>query len=140
MGTQLLLIISKSRVVSDSYRLELHDDHPTRMTGVLQGPLTNYVSVALLIKPVLKIPLTVEFSAKGAISPSHGSLGRLWGSSGSPDHHPPPSSYPTRVRVSLSLPFCPLLCEHNSFAEEADSIASTIAERVNLSPMTRRRV
>ena len=41
MGTQLLLIISKSRVVSDSYRLELHDDHPTRMTGVLQGPLTN---------------------------------------------------------------------------------------------------
>ena len=39
MGTQLLLIISKSRVVSDSYRLELHDDHPTRMTGVLQGLL-----------------------------------------------------------------------------------------------------
>ena len=42
MDIPLLLIIGNSRVVSDSCRLKLHDDHPTRMTGVLQEPLMNY--------------------------------------------------------------------------------------------------
>ena len=41
MNTPLLLIIGNSRVVSDSYRLKFHDDHPTRTTGVLQEPLMN---------------------------------------------------------------------------------------------------
>ena len=35
MDTSLLLIIGNNRVVSDSYRLKLHDDHPMRTTGVL---------------------------------------------------------------------------------------------------------
>ena len=75
MDTPLLLIIGNSRVVPDSYRLKLNDDHPTRVTGVLRGPLTNYLSVVppsrvLSIKPILKIPLTLEFGARGAIAPS----------------------------------------------------------------------
>ena len=36
MDTPLLLIMGNGKVVSDSYRLKLPDDHPTRMTGVLQ--------------------------------------------------------------------------------------------------------
>ena len=48
MDTPLLLIIGNSRVVSDSYRLKLHDDHSTRMTGMLQEPLINY----LLLHPL----------------------------------------------------------------------------------------
>ena len=60
MDIPLLLIIGNSGVVS-AYRLKFHDDHPTRMTGVLREPLTNYLSVAppsrdLLFKPVLIIP------------------------------------------------------------------------------------
>ena len=51
-----------------------------------------------------------------------GPLGRRWSGSRPPDHHPPPSRYPARVRVFLSLPFCSLLCKHNSLAEEADSL------------------
>ena len=45
-----------------------------------------------------------------------------WSGSRPPDRHPPPSRYPTRVRVFLSLPFCSLLCEHNSLAEDTDSL------------------
>ena len=60
MDTPLLLIIGNNRVVSDSYRLKLHDDHPTRMTVVLQISLMNYLSVTsssrvLLFEPVLTI-------------------------------------------------------------------------------------
>ena len=46
MDTLLLLIMGNSRVVSDSYRLKFHDNHSTRVTGVLRGPPTNYLSVA----------------------------------------------------------------------------------------------
>ena len=53
-GHSLLLIIGNSRVVSDSYRLKLHDDHPTRVTGVLRESLTNYLSV---VPPPLHRPL-----------------------------------------------------------------------------------
>ena len=38
MDIPLLLIIGNSGVVS-AYRLKFHDDHPTRMTGVLREPL-----------------------------------------------------------------------------------------------------
>ena len=41
MDTPLLLIIDNSRVMSNSYRLKLHDAHPTRMIGVLQESLMN---------------------------------------------------------------------------------------------------
>ena len=74
--------------------------------------------------------LTVEFGVRvgGGIAPSAippsscGPLGRRWSGSRPPDRHLPPSRYPTRVRVFLSLHFCSLLCEHNSLAEEADSL------------------
>ena len=46
MDTLLLLIMGNSRVVSDSYRLKFHDNHSTRVTGVLRGPPTNYLTVA----------------------------------------------------------------------------------------------
>ena len=51
MNTPLLLIIGNSRVVSDSYRLKLHDDHPTRMTGALQEPLMNYLPFTPFPRP-----------------------------------------------------------------------------------------
>ena len=75
MDTPLLLIIGNSRVVPDFYRLKLNDDHPTCVTGVLRGPLTNYLSVVplsriLLIEPILKITLTLVFGVRGAIAPS----------------------------------------------------------------------
>ena len=74
--------------------------------------------------------LTVEFGVRrgAGIAPSvippssRGPMGRRWSSSRPPDRHPPPPRYPTKVRVSLSLPFCSLLCVHNSRAEEADSL------------------
>ena len=45
-----------------------------------------------------------------------------WSGPGPPDRHHPPPRYPTRVRISLYLPLCPLLYEHNLFTEEADSL------------------
>ena len=42
MDTPLLLIIGNGRVVLDSYRLKLHDAHPTRLIGVL--PVSFYSS------------------------------------------------------------------------------------------------
>ena len=43
MDTSLLLIIGNSRLLSDSYQLKLHADHPTRMTRVFQEPPMNYL-------------------------------------------------------------------------------------------------
>ena len=113
MDTPLLLIIGNSRVISDSYRLKLHGDHPTRVTGVLQGPFTNYLPVApppsrvLLFEPILKIPWLLNLALGGrgiapsAIPPSNrGPLRRRWSGSRPPDRHPPPSRYPTRVTIT----------------------------------------
>ena len=60
MNTSLLLITGNSKVVSDTYRLKLHDDHLKLMTGVLQE-LLMIISIApfsrvLLFEPVLKTP------------------------------------------------------------------------------------
>ena len=63
--------------------------------------------------------------APSAIPPSsRGSLARRWSGSRPPDRHRPPSRYSTRVGVFLSLRFSSFLCEHNSLAEEADSLVS----------------
>ena len=76
-----LIIIVSSRVVSDSHQLKFHNDHPTRMTGVLQGPLTNYVTVALpshvlLIEPVLKISWLLNLALEVIIGQPHISVAR----------------------------------------------------------------
>ena len=66
----MLLIIGNSRVVSDSYRLKLHDDHPTRMTGVLQEPLMNCLQLHPFTRPLVRASpnnsLTDEFGVRGA--------------------------------------------------------------------------
>ena len=66
----MLLIIGNSRVVSDSYRLKLHDDHPTRMTGVLQEPLMNCLQLHPFTRPFVRASPnnspSVEFGIRGA--------------------------------------------------------------------------
>ena len=159
MDTPLLLIIGNSRVVSDSYRLKLHDDHPTRMTGVLQEPLMNYVSVAspsrvLFFEPVLTIPWLLNLALGGplplALSPllvvvrcggDKAALGRL-------------TAIPLHCVILQGWEFLFFSLSARSFASITRwqkrrtalyscgplSIASTIAEGVSLSPMTCRRV